>query len=143
MRFPLDRQSSIPLSLQIKTHLRQAILSGGLEQGARLPSVRELAGSLFAWLRLPDPFSATALLPLACAEGVSFAPGPAFFGPGPAFFGPGAGAGALPGDTVQAGSFPPMGDRSPAGDEFLRPNFACHTPEEIEEGLRRLGKALG
>lgn len=36
-------------------------------------------GGLFLWLRLPGILSATRLLPLACQEGVAFAPGTRFF----------------------------------------------------------------
>ena len=46
MRIPLDRQSPEPLYQQIKTHLRQGILSGGLEANTRLPASRQLARDL-------------------------------------------------------------------------------------------------
>ena len=69
-------------------------------------------GGLFVWLRLPEGASAVRLLPLAAEEGVEYAPGPRFF-PQPA-----------------------------AGEGYMRLNFATQTPEEIEEGIRRLGRAL-
>ncbi len=69
-------------------------------------------GGLFLWLSLPDAWSAETLLPLAQAEGVSFAPGYRFF-PEPA-----------------------------RGKRFLRLNFASQTPDQIVEGIKRLGKAL-
>ncbi len=69
-------------------------------------------GGLFAWLRLPGDMSAERLLPLACKEGVSFVPGGAFF---------------------------PNGSD---GDRFLRLNFVSQPPEETEEGIKRLGKAI-
>jgi len=46
MRISLDRQSEVPLYLQIKKNLRQAILSGGLPADTRLPSSRQLARDL-------------------------------------------------------------------------------------------------
>ncbi len=69
-------------------------------------------GGLFAWMRLPDDLSAEKLLPLACREGVAFVPGGIFFPHGP------------------------------DGSRFLRINFVSQPPEEIEEGIRRLGKAI-
>ena len=69
-------------------------------------------GGLFAWLRLPDGLSSGRLLPLACEQGVAFAPGGGFF---------------------------PDGSE---GDSFLRLNYVSHPPDEIEEGIRRLGKAI-
>jgi len=46
MRIPLNRQSDIPLYQQIKTHLRQGILSGSLAPETRLPASRQLAHDL-------------------------------------------------------------------------------------------------
>lgn len=46
MRIPLERESSIPLYQQIKTHLRNGILSGTLAADMRLPASRALAHSL-------------------------------------------------------------------------------------------------
>ena len=46
MRIPLDRQSATPLYLQIKTYLRQGILSGSLAPDTRLPASRQLAQDL-------------------------------------------------------------------------------------------------
>src|SRR5512135_2708094 len=46
MRIPIDRQSAIPLYQQIKTYLRQGILSGSLAADTRLPASRQLAQSL-------------------------------------------------------------------------------------------------
>ncbi len=46
MRIPLDRQSAIPLYQQIKTYLRQGILSGSLAADTRLPASRQLAQDL-------------------------------------------------------------------------------------------------
>ncbi len=69
-------------------------------------------GGLFIWLRLPNILSADELLPLACKEGVSFAPGNFFFTDGV------------------------------SGGEWLRLNFASQPGEDIEEGIRRLGAAI-
>jgi GntR family transcriptional regulator/MocR family aminotransferase len=69
-------------------------------------------GGLFLWLRLPDTISANELLPLACKEGVSFAPGNFFFT-----------------DGVNGG-------------EWMRLNFASQPVEDIEEGIQRLGTAI-
>jgi GntR family transcriptional regulator/MocR family aminotransferase len=71
-------------------------------------------GGLFVWLRLPAPLSAGQLLPLAAEEGVTFDPGGRFFPDGAA-----------------------------GGGACLRLNFAIQTPEAIEEGIRRLGRAIG
>jgi GntR family transcriptional regulator/MocR family aminotransferase len=69
-------------------------------------------GGLFIWLRLPENLSCLDILPLAAEEGVEFAPGYRFF-PNPS-----------------------------EGEQYLRLNFATQTPEDIEEGMRRLGIAL-
>ncbi len=69
-------------------------------------------GGLFAWLRLPDEISAERLLPPACKEGVAFAPGALFF------------------------------PDSRLGDHFLRLNFVSQPPEDTEDGIKRLGKAI-
>ncbi len=69
-------------------------------------------GGLFLWLQLPNGMSADELLPLACEKGVNFAPGSAFF--------------ADPG----------------CGRDWMRLNFAAQPPEEIDEGIQRLAKAV-
>jgi GntR family transcriptional regulator / MocR family aminotransferase len=69
-------------------------------------------GGLFLWVELPPGYSASAILPRAEREGVSFAAGREFF--------------ATRGE----------------GDRFMRLNFAASTPEEIAEGVRRLGKVI-
>jgi DNA-binding transcriptional MocR family regulator len=61
---------------------------------------------------LPDNLSSEKLLPLAWEEGVTFAPGNSFF---PDVLG---------------------------GKNWLRLNFVAQTPDQIEEGIKRLGKAL-
>lgn len=80
-----------------------------------LPStVRFLSpqGGLFVWVELPQGLSSLQLLPLAMQEGVEYAPGTRFF-PQP----------------VQ-------------GERYLRLNFAPQNPDDIDEGMRRLAKAL-
>ena len=69
-------------------------------------------GGLFIWLSLPKGMSSEELLPLAWEEGVDFAPGSPFF--------------------------PEEIKSSP----WLRLNFVAQTPAEIEEGMKRLGKAI-
>ncbi|MGB8214061.1 MAG: PLP-dependent aminotransferase family protein [Anaerolineales bacterium] len=69
-------------------------------------------GGLFVWLRLPQALSAEELLPMACEEGVAFAPGNIFF---------------------------PEGS---GGQDWMRLNFVAQPVEEIEEGIRRLGRAI-
>ena len=69
-------------------------------------------GGLFIWVRLPSGISADGLLSIACHEGVDFVPGNRFFSDGT------------------------------EGEHWMRLNFVLHAPEEIEEGIKRLGRAL-
>jgi GntR family transcriptional regulator/MocR family aminotransferase len=69
-------------------------------------------GGLFLWLHLPGDLSSNELLPLACDQGVAFAPGNGFF---------------------------PEGSQ---GEDWMRLNFVSHSVEEIEEGIKRLGSAI-
>ena len=69
-------------------------------------------GGLFLWLRLPGNLPVEDLLPVACEEGVAFAPGGGFF---------------------------PEGSR---GAAWMRLNFVAPSEEEITEGIKRLGKAI-
>jgi GntR family transcriptional regulator/MocR family aminotransferase len=69
-------------------------------------------GGMFIWLQLPDHLSADELLAPARKEGVDFAPG--------------------------SGFYPDGAD----GGDRLRLNFTVQPPERIEEGIKRLGKAL-
>jgi DNA-binding transcriptional MocR family regulator len=61
---------------------------------------------------LPENLSTDRLLPLAWEEGVDFAPGNRFFADG-------------------------LG-----GTNWLRLNFVAQGPDQIEEGIKRLGKAV-
>jgi GntR family transcriptional regulator/MocR family aminotransferase len=69
-------------------------------------------GGLFLWVRLPGQISSETLLPLACEAGVGFAPGGSFF-PEPS-----------------------------AGMDWMRLNFVAQASDEIEEGMKRLGRAI-
>jgi GntR family transcriptional regulator/MocR family aminotransferase len=69
-------------------------------------------GGLFLWLKLPDDLSADDLLPLARREGVDFIPGSYFYINGS------------------------------EGRDRMRLNFVAQPPDEITEGVRRLGKAI-
>ncbi len=69
-------------------------------------------GGLFVWARLPEGMKASEVLPRACDEGMVFAPG---------------------------GNF----HLDPAeGEGCMRLNFASNSEEVIEEGIRRLGRAM-
>lgn len=70
-------------------------------------------GGLFVWARLPDGLSSDDLLPLACREGVAFAPGSLFY-------------------TEPSGE----------GHPYMRLCFVTEPAERIEEGIRRLAKAI-
>jgi 2-aminoadipate transaminase len=63
-------------------------------------------------MRLPEGLSSSRLLSLALKVGVEFAPGNRFFV-----------------DPAE-------------GEIYLRLNFTVQTPEDIEEGIRRLGEAF-
>ena len=69
-------------------------------------------GGLFIWLRLPKSLSSEELLLVACKEGVSFVPGNYFFTDGA------------------------------SGREWIRLNFASQPESDIEEGIKRLGRAI-
>jgi GntR family transcriptional regulator/MocR family aminotransferase len=69
-------------------------------------------GGLFIWLRLPGNLSSGDLLPRALKEGVDFVPGSRFFP-----------------DCSQ-------------GRRWLRLNFVVQPPDEIEEGVKRLGQGI-
>jgi GntR family transcriptional regulator/MocR family aminotransferase len=105
-------QAHVRRSCQVYRRRRDAIIKA---IGRELPAGAQVVspqGGLFVWLRLPEGASAVRLLPLAAEEGVAYAPGPRFF-PQPA-----------------------------EGERYLRLNFATQTPEDIDEGIRRLARAL-
>ena len=99
-------------SCQIFRKRRDAMLSG-IER--YLPAGIKLdppQGGLFIWLQLPENLSLEKLLPLAWEEGVDLSPGNGFF----------------PDQT--------------GGDNWLRLNFVAQSPDQIEEGIKRLGRAI-
>jgi GntR family transcriptional regulator/MocR family aminotransferase len=69
-------------------------------------------GGLFLWLQLPEKLQTEKLIALALEEGVTFAPGNSFFPDG-------------------------LGGRN-----WLRLNFVAQAPDQIEEGIKRLGRAI-
>jgi GntR family transcriptional regulator/MocR family aminotransferase len=69
-------------------------------------------GGLFIWLQLPEHLSSETLLPLAWEEGMDFSPGGGFFS-----------------DGLE-------------GRNWLRLNFVAQAPDQIEEGIQRLGRAM-
>lgn len=105
-------QAHLRRSCQVYRKRRDAML---LALNRHLPAgvhVNPPQGGLFTWLRLPGNLSSEKLLPLAREEGVTFAPGSGFF----------------PDDS---------GDK-----RCLRLNFAALPPDAIEEGMKRLGRAI-
>jgi DNA-binding transcriptional MocR family regulator len=104
-----------------QTHLRRTTRAYRARRDAMHNAVREFLpsatvapshGGLFTWLHLPGPVSTKTLVSHALDEGVDFAPGHRFF--------------ANPTD----------------GEHFLRLNFATRTPDEILQGIQRLGLAV-
>ncbi|MET7932667.1 PLP-dependent aminotransferase family protein [Streptomyces sp. NPDC005322] len=71
-------------------------------------------GGMFVWAALPEGYDATELLREAVRHDVAYVPGAPFF----------------------------PGEPDAVASAAMRLSFVTHTPEEIEEGLRRLGKAL-
>ncbi len=70
-------------------------------------------GGLFLWMKLSGGFSADELLPVAIRQGVDFMPGSGFF----------------------------LGEKD--GANWIRLNFVVQDEQKIEEGIRRLGRAVG
>jgi GntR family transcriptional regulator / MocR family aminotransferase len=105
-------QSYLRRSCQLFHKRRDAMLSA---IGRYLPAginVDPPQGGLFIWLQLPENLSSERLLPLAWEEGVEFSPGTGFFSDGA------------------------------EGRNWLRLNFVAQAPDQIEEGIRRLGRAV-
>jgi GntR family transcriptional regulator/MocR family aminotransferase len=104
-----------------QAHLRRTIRAYRARRAAMHSAAHEFLpgatvapshGGLFAWLRLPGAVSTETLVSYGLDEGVAFAPGLGFF--------------ANPTD----------------GEHYLRLNFATRAPDEISQGMRRLGIAL-
>jgi GntR family transcriptional regulator / MocR family aminotransferase len=105
-------QSHLRRSCQIFRKRRDAMLSAIQRH---LPDDIHLdppQGGLFIWLQLPEKVSSEKLLPVAWEEGVIFSPGSGFFPDGV------------------------------GGENWLRLNFVAQAPDQIEEGIKRLGKAM-
>lgn len=106
-------QEHIDRSRRTYRRRRDALLQAArayLPSGVRIVAVPQ--GGLFAWLRLPDGVKASALLPGACAAGMAYMPGTAFFA------------------------------EPERGEQFIRLNFALQSPAVLAEAMRRLGAAL-
>ena len=105
-------QSYLRRSCQIFRKRRDAMLAAIQRY---LPAEIDLdppQGGLFIWLRLPENLTSEKLLPLAWEEGVDFSPGNGFFS-----------------DEVE-------------GRNWLRLNFVAQAPDQIEEGIKMLGRAI-
>jgi Transcriptional regulators containing a DNA-binding HTH domain and an aminotransferase domain (MocR family) and their eukaryotic orthologs len=105
-------QSHLRRSCQIFRKRRDAMLSAIQRY---LPAKIRLdppQGGMFMWLQLPENLSSEKLLRLAREEGVVFAPGNGFFT-----------------DGLE-------------GKNWLRLNFIARAPDQIEEGVKRLGRAI-
>ena len=105
-------QAHLRRSCQIFRKRRDAMLSAVKQY---LPAEIHLdipQGGLFLWLQLPKDLASEKLLPVALEEGVVFAPGNEFFP-----------------------------DRA-GGKNWLRLNFVAQAPDQIDEGIKRLGKAI-
>lgn len=105
-------QAHLRRSCRVYRRRRDAMLAAIKRYLPRDVHLNPPHGGLFIWLRLPENLSSLDLIPLAAEEGVEYAPGPRFF--------------ANPSE----------------GERYLRLNFVTQTPEDIEEGIRRLGLAL-
>lgn len=105
-------QAHLHRSCQVYRKRRDVMLLAIRRHMPRDVQLNPPQGGLFIWLRLPDGLSSDALLPFAWEEGVTFAPGRSFF------------------PTASDGMY------------MLRLNFACQPPDLIDEGIRRLGRAV-
>jgi GntR family transcriptional regulator / MocR family aminotransferase len=105
-------QSHLRRSCQIFRKRRDAMLSAIQRYLPTEVRFDPPQGGLFIWLQLPKNLSSEKLLSVAWEEGVTFAPGNGFFPDG-------------------------RGGRS-----WLRLNFVAQGPDEIDEGIKRLGRAV-
>jgi GntR family transcriptional regulator/MocR family aminotransferase len=105
-------QSHLRRSCQIFRRRRDAMLSAIQHYLPNSIHFDPPQGGLFIWLQLPEYLDSEKLLPLAWKEGVDFAPGSGFFPEG-------------------------LG-----GKHWLRLNFVVQPSEQIQEGIKRLGKAI-
>lgn len=105
-------QSYLRRSCQLFRKRRDAMLSAIERYLPAEINIDPPQGGLFIWIQLPEYLSSEKLIPLAWEEGVDFSPGAGFFSDG-------------------------MNGRN-----WLRLNFVAQAPDQIEEGIKRLGKAL-
>ena len=105
-------QAHLRRSCQIYRRRRDAMLQAINRHLPYEVQVTRPQGGLFIWMRLPGNLPSDKLLPLAREEGVTFAPGSRFF----------------------LDSFD--------GQSYIRLNFVAQQPEDIEIGIKRLGKAM-
>lgn len=105
-------QAHLRRSCRINRQRRDAMLAAINAYLPREVQYEIPQGGLFIWLLLPEGMAALELLGLALEAGVEFTPGSWFF-PNPA-----------------------------DGNSYLRLNFATHAPDQIEEGIRRLRRAM-
>ena len=106
-------QSYLRRSCQIFHKRRDAMLSAIQRYLPAEVKFDPPQGGLFIWLQLPENLSSEKLLPLAWEEGMEFSPGIGFFPDG-------------------------MDGRT-----WLRLNFVAQTPDQIDVGIKRLGRAIG
>lgn len=105
-------QSYLRRSCQLFRKRRDAMLSAIERYLPAEINIDPPQGGLFIWIQLPEYLSSEKLIPLAWEEGVDFSPGAGFFSEG-------------------------MNGRN-----WLRLNFVAQAPDQIEEGIKRLGKAF-
>lgn len=105
-------QSYLRRSCQLFRKRRDAMLSAIERYLPAEINIDPPQGGLFIWIQLPEYLSSEKLIPLAWEEGVDFSPGAGFFSDG-------------------------MNGRN-----WLRLNFVAQAPDQIEEGIKRLGKAF-
>ena len=76
----IERGSQVPISRQIAEQIRSQCLSGGLQEGAKLPSVRELATQLAVNVntvfRIYERLAAEGLIELRHGDGTYVCPRP-------------------------------------------------------------------
>jgi GntR family transcriptional regulator/MocR family aminotransferase len=105
-------QAHLRRSVQVYKKRRDAMLQAIYRHLPGSVEVVPPQGGLFMWVKLPEGVSSEELLPAACKAGIAYTPGTRF---------------CL--DTCD-------------GERYIRLNFVIHTPEEIDEGMMRLGNVL-
>ena len=105
-------QSHLRRSCRIYKKRRDAMLEAAAKYLPENIFCAEPDGGLFIWLKLPEEYKTSRLLPAAREKGVLFAPGNKFF------------------ITPEE------------GEPFMRLNFAAFLEEEIETGIKKLGETL-